>query len=104
MVLTTVMRNVRDTGTILRTSIFSLFAQAPLELGIADGLMTLSTGFVLPLQQLFAQGMLSWSGGGYILHHIIQTLWLGAWIYLPFFMEWQWYVLPLRYTAHNVDC
>ncbi|KAI5804344.1 MBOAT, membrane-bound O-acyltransferase family-domain-containing protein [Geopyxis carbonaria] len=101
MVLSTAMRNVRDTGTVLRTSIFSLFAEAPLELGIADGVMALSTGFVLPLQELFAQGTLSWSGGGYILHHIIQTFWLGAWIYLPFFMGWQW-THQVFFTLHSL--
>jgi len=92
MLLTSALRNWKDTGTVLRTSIFSLFAHGPLELGIADLMMCLSTGFCLPLQQMYAQGEMSWGKGGHILQHGLQSVWLGVWVYLPFYFEWQWYV------------
>jgi len=90
MVLTTGLRNLKDTGKILRTSIFSMFAQTPLQLGIADLVIALSTGLCVPLQQAFQREVLSWGRGGYWLQHAIQAAWLGIWVYLPFYLKWQW--------------
>ena len=102
MVLTAGLRNLKETGTVLRTSIFSLFAHGPLELGIADLIMALSTGVCLPLQQLYARGNLSWERGGHIAQHALQALWLGFWVYLPFYLKWQWYVTTNRGVEGNI--
>jgi sterol O-acyltransferase len=91
MVLTTALRNLKDTRKVLRTSIFSMFTQAPLELAIADFFMFLSTTICLPLQQVYLRDVLTWGQSGHLLQHLLQAIWLGAWVYLPFLLEWQWY-------------
>jgi sterol O-acyltransferase len=89
MVLTTALRNLKETGKVLRTSIFSLFVNAPLELAIADLAMVLSAGFCLPMQQKLVKSW-DWARGGYLIQHTLQAVWLGAWVYLPFYLKWQW--------------
>lgn len=90
MVLTTALRNLKETGQIVRTSIFSLFALAPAELALAELLMALSTIICLHLQRMFQRNNVSWSKTGYLMQHAIQSLWLGVWVYLPFYLQWQW--------------
>ncbi|KAH0607175.1 uncharacterized protein H6S33_003163 [Morchella sextelata] len=58
MVLNTALRNYRDTGKVLRTSIFSLFYAAPAELAFADLAMACSTVICLPLQKMFARNFI----------------------------------------------
>jgi sterol O-acyltransferase len=89
MVLTTALRNLKETGKVLRTSIFSLFVNAPLELAIADLAMVLSTGACLPVQQWMLKNG-DWAKSGHAVQHVIQAIWLGIWVYLPFFLKWQW--------------
>lgn len=90
MVLTTALRNLKETGQIVRTSIFSLFALAPAELAAAELLMVLSTIICLPLQKIFQCNTISWGKIGYLMQHVVQSLWLGVWVYLPFYLHWQW--------------
>lgn len=90
MVLTTALKNLKETGQVVRSSIFSLFALAPAELAIAELLMVSSTMICLPLQQMFQRDTVSWSKSGYLMQHGIQSLWLGIWVYLPFYLRWQW--------------
>ncbi|TGZ79106.1 MBOAT-domain-containing protein [Ascodesmis nigricans] len=94
MVMTTALRNLKDTGAVFRTSIFSLFAQGTLELGLTDLGMALSTGFVVPMQKRFSMsvkaGGWSWVDGGWAIQHVLQALWLGVWVYLPFLRGWGW--------------
>ncbi|KAA8912710.1 MBOAT, membrane-bound O-acyltransferase family-domain-containing protein [Sphaerosporella brunnea] len=89
MVLTTALRNLKETGKVLRTSIFSLFVNAPLELAIADLAMVLSCGFCLPAQQRLVKAG-DWAKVGCLLQHATQAVWLAVWVYLPFFLGWQW--------------
>lgn len=90
MVITASLKNLRDTSSILRTSIFSLFTERLWELGLAEAAMVASTLICLPIQQFIEKGGLSWEREGYLLQHFLQSLWLGIWVYLPFFMEWKW--------------
>lgn len=90
MVITTGLRNVKETGRVLRTSIFSLFTVDLQNLALADMLMVLSTAMCLPLQRWFEKGTLSWDNGGYLLQHFLQSIWLGVWVYLPFYLNWEW--------------
>ena len=91
MVITAGLKNLRDTSSILRTSIFSLFTERLWELGLAEAAMAASTFMCLPIQQFVEKGGLSWQREGYLLQHFLQSLWLGIWVYLPFFMEWKWW-------------
>ncbi|PUU80478.1 MBOAT, membrane-bound O-acyltransferase family-domain-containing protein [Tuber borchii] len=101
MVLTTALRNLKDTRRVLRTSIFSMFTKAPLELAIADLFMFLSTIACLPLQQAFSTDKWSWGGSGYMFQHALQAVWLVAWVYLPFHLEWQW-THQVFFTLHSL--
>lgn len=92
MVLTTALRNLKDTGKVLRTSIFSLFVNTPLELGAAELAMALSVVFCLPLQKAVMRGTVSWGTWGSYLQHVLQAIWLAIWVYTPFFLKWQWFV------------
>lgn len=94
MVLTTALKNLKETGQVVRTSIFSLFALAPAELAIAELLMVSSTIMCLPLQQMFQRhDVVSWDKNGHWMQHGIQSVWLGIWVYLPFYLQWQWLVV-----------
>ncbi|KAG0123942.1 MBOAT, membrane-bound O-acyltransferase family-domain-containing protein [Tuber indicum] len=88
MVLTTALRNLKDTRRVLRTSIFSMFTKAPLELAIADLFMFLST-------------IWSWGRSGYMLQHVLQAVWLAGWVHLPFHLEWQW-THQVFFTLHSL--
>ncbi|CCX05012.1 Similar to Probable sterol O-acyltransferase 2; acc. no. Q9UU82 [Pyronema omphalodes CBS 100304] len=106
MLITTVLRNLKENGSIMRTNIFSLFAHGPFELGIADLAMVASTGFVLPLQQMYAKGgikmgdkVIRWDKEGHWIQHALQAVWLAIWVYLPFFFNWQW-TRQVFFTLH----
>lgn len=90
MVITASLRNLRDTRSILRTSIFSLFTERLWELALAEIAMVGSTILCLPIQQLVQRGVLKWESEGHLLQHLLQSIWLGVWVYLPFFMQWEW--------------
>jgi hypothetical protein len=106
MLITTVLRNLKENGSIMRTNIFSLFAHGPLELAIADLAMVASTGFVLPLQQMYAKRrikmgdkVITWNKEGHWIQHALQAVWLAVWVYLPFFFNWQW-TRQVFFTLH----
>ena len=90
MVLTAGLKNLKDTRKILRTSIFPLFTNALWELAFAELAMASSTFMCLPIQQLVQKGTLNWEREGYLLQHMIQSIWLGIWVYLPFYLQWEW--------------
>ncbi|KAL0632973.1 Sterol O-acyltransferase 2 (Sterol-ester synthase 2) [Maublancomyces gigas] len=102
MVLTTALKNLKETGQVVRTSIFSLFALAPAELAIAELLMVSSTIMCLPLQQMFQRhDVVSWDKNGHWMQHGIQSVWLGIWVYLPFYLQWQW-THQVFFTLHSL--
>lgn len=90
MVITASLKNLRDTRWILRTSIFSLFTERLWELGLAEASMVGSTVMCLPIQKFVQRGALCWQREGYLLQHLLQSVWLGIWVYLPFYMGWEW--------------
>ena len=88
------IENIKNTQNVLRTSIFSLFTVDLWELALAEVGMVSSTLICLFLQQQFQKGTLSWQREGHVLQHAVQSLWLGVWVYLPFYLQWEWYALP----------
>lgn len=85
MAITTMLRNIKDTGYPMRVQIWQLFTVKVWELGVADGLMVASTSISLPLHKLFRSDTgemlgLRWSTGGMALQSIYQTLWFGFWV------------------------
>lgn len=82
MVVTTVLRNIKDTGYPLRVRVWSLLSANVLELGLSDLAMVVSSGLVLPMHKLWRSGprWLRWARGGMVLQSIGEALWLAVWI------------------------
>jgi sterol O-acyltransferase len=81
MAITTMLRNIKDTGYPMRVRIWQLFTVKVWELGVADGLMVASTAISLPLHQVFRKSSkLHWAGAGMAIQSIYQTAWLAFWV------------------------
>lgn len=82
MAVTTMLRNVKDTGYPMRVQIWQLFTVKVWELAVADGLMVGSTAVSLPLHRLFRSKTLGlrWKGAGMAIQSIYQTVWFAFWV------------------------
>ena len=82
MVITTMLRNIKDTGHPLRVEVWSLLTANVWQLAISDLAMVISTYASLPLQKLFreSKGWLRWEKGGMAVQSIFQVAWLVLWI------------------------
>ncbi|KAI9848668.1 MAG: hypothetical protein M1838_000440 [Thelocarpon superellum] len=101
MVITTMLRNIKDTGHPMRVRIWALFTIDVWQLGLADLAMVCTTAVSLPLQVLFrsSNGVLRWSKGGMAIQSIYQSVWLTAWVILPFVLGWTW-TAQVFFTLH----
>lgn len=93
MAVTTMLRNVKDTGYPMRVQIWQLFTVKLWELALADALMVAGTALSLPLHRLFRSKRYSffrWSGAGIIIQSLYQIVWFSFWVALPFYREWTW--------------
>ncbi|KAH6641387.1 MBOAT, membrane-bound O-acyltransferase family-domain-containing protein [Chaetomium tenue] len=94
MAITSMLRNIKDTGYPLRVEIWSLFTVKLWHLAIADFLMVATTAVSLPLQHLVRAapngGRLTWAKGGMAIMSVYQVLWLAFWIAVPFLLGWTW--------------
>ena len=82
MVLTTMLRNIKDTGYPLRHQMFDLLTTKTWELGLSDGAMVLSTGISVPFQMLCrrSKGWLRWGNLGMPIQSAFQLGWLLLWV------------------------
>ncbi|OAQ66365.2 sterol o-acyltransferase (APE2) [Pochonia chlamydosporia 170] len=94
MGITTMLRNMKDTGYPLRIQIWTLFTVKLWHLAIADFLMVATSLVGLPLHKIFRTaptgGAFTWAKGGMAIQSIYQVLWLALWIAVPFLLEWTW--------------
>ncbi|OAT11994.1 sterol O-acyltransferase [Blastomyces gilchristii SLH14081] len=92
MVMTTVVRNIKDTGYPLRVQVWSLLSANVWQLALCDIVMVSSTALSLPLHLVIrqSQGWLRWLNGGMILQSCFQIAWLTLWVALPFQLKWAW--------------
>ncbi|KAG6011148.1 hypothetical protein E4U54_008264 [Claviceps lovelessii] len=94
MGMTTILRNMKDTGYPFRIQIWTLFTIKLWHLAIADFLMVATSLVGLPLHKIFRQApsgsALTWAKGGMAIQSIYQLLWLAFWIAVPFVLEWTW--------------
>ncbi|KAK5122250.1 hypothetical protein LTR85_004160 [Meristemomyces frigidus] len=92
MVITAMLRNLNETGSILSFKQWPLFTQNIWELAASDLLMCASTGVSLPLHLLYknSRGWLKWRKGGIVVQSVFQAVWLWLWITVPFAREWSW--------------
>ena len=82
MVITTMLRNIKDTGYPLRHHMFDLLTTKTWELGLSDAAMVLSTGVSVPFQMLCrkSKGWLRWENLGMPIQSIFQIGWLVLWV------------------------
>lgn len=94
MGITTMLRNVKDTGYPMRVQIWGLFADKLWHLAIADFLMVATTAVSLPLHRWVRKsprgGVWGWGRGGMAIQSIYQVAWLALWITVPFWLDWTW--------------
>lgn len=82
MVVTTVLRNIKDTGYPMRVQVWKLLSANVWELAFSDLAMLVSSAAVLPLHKLYRCGpkWLRWTRGGLVIQSIGEALWLALWI------------------------
>lgn len=82
MVVTTVLRNIKDTGYPLRVKVWNLLTANVWQLAISDLAMVVSSGFALPLQKLTRKSgnLLRWYRTGILIQSLYQIGWLTLWI------------------------
>ncbi|PQE32669.1 MBOAT family protein [Rutstroemia sp. NJR-2017a WRK4] len=95
MAITTMLRNIKDTGYPMRVEIWQLFTVKVWELALADALMVASTAISLLLHKLFRSMTgkklgLRWAGGGMAIQSLYQVGWLAFWVSVPFLRDWTW--------------
>lgn len=94
LAITTMLRNIKDTGFPLRVRIWALFTVKLQQLALADFLMVATTAASLPLQRIVRAtrpgGPWTWKSGGVAAQAIYQLLWLSFWVAVPFLFDWTW--------------
>ncbi len=94
MVLTTVLRNIKDTGYPLRVRVWALLTANTWQLAISDLIMVGSTTLSLPLQIIFrsSKGWLRWENCGMPIQALYQAAWIVLWV--KYAKSTQLYTLP----------
>lgn len=82
MVITTMLRNIKDTGYPIRVRVWALLTANTWQLGFSDLVMVGSTALSLPLQLVFrnSNGLLKWRNFGMPVQSLFQVLWLILWV------------------------
>ena len=103
MVITSMLRNLKETGALLNFKQWPLFTKNIWELAASDLLMCASTGLDLPLHFLYknSRGWLRWKKGGMAVQSIIQAVWLYFWVAWPFAWDWTW-TAQVFFTLHTL--
>lgn len=103
MVMTTMLRNIKDTGYPMRVRIWSLFTEKTWQLGLSDLAMVVSTGVTLPMHMLFrsSKGWFRWDRLGMPVQSLYQSGWLVFWICWPFIFNWAW-TAQAFFTLHTL--
>ena len=103
MVITTMLRNIKDTGLPLRVRPWALLTANTWQLGLSDMAMVASTVISLPLQKLFRRGngILRWATLGMPIHSTFQAAWFLLWINWPFMLNWKW-TAQVFFTLHTI--
>lgn len=81
MVVTTMLRNIRDTGLPLRHQMWDIMVVKTWQLGLSDGAMVFSTALAVPFHQMVQCGrLLAWKRMGMPVFAIFQISWLLLWV------------------------
>lgn len=103
MVITTMLRNIKDTGYPFRHQMFDLLTTKTWELGLSDAAMVISTGISVPFQMICrrSKGWLRWERLGMPIQSIFQLGWLLLWVKWPFLLNWTW-TAQVFFTLHTL--
>lgn len=102
MVVTTVLRNIKDTGYPLRVRVWSLLSANVCSLGLSDLAMVVSGGMVLPFQWIFRNSKIfRWARGGIVVQSLFEAAWLSLWVNWPFMLDWTW-TAQVFFTLHTL--
>lgn len=101
MVITSMLRNWKENGSLFNITQLHLFTENIYELALSDLLMASSIMLSLPLQKLYANssGFFRWSKGGVVVQSIFQLVWLTYWVGWPFVRTWTW-TAQVFFTLH----
>lgn len=82
MGITTMLRNMRETGYPFAFRQRNAFLENIWELAPADLTMTASTALCLPLHKMYAKspGVLQWKRAGIYIQSAFQATWLLYWV------------------------
>lgn len=82
MVISTMLRNLKETGYPLSIRQWGLFTENVWELGLSDGAMVASAALSLPLHKLYSNNnrIFQWSKLGMAIQSIFQAVWLAFWV------------------------
>jgi sterol O-acyltransferase len=82
MVISTMLRNTKETGYPLSIRQWGLFTENVYELGLSDGAMVASTAFCLPMHRMYSRndGILRWTKLGMAIQSVFQAAWLAFWV------------------------
>ncbi|QIW96048.1 hypothetical protein AMS68_001566 [Peltaster fructicola] len=101
LALTSILRNLKETGWPFKISQWPLFTKDIYELALCDGLMAISIGASLPLHQLYRYGprALRWNNAGVWIQSTFQLMWLVFWCSWPTWRDWAW-TAQVFFTLH----
>ena len=82
MVITTMLRNLKEHGYPLFIRQWDLFTEKVFELLICDGLMVATTAWSLALHKVYTSvdGYLRWGRLGMVIQSVFQAIWLLFWV------------------------
>ena len=103
MVMTSMLRSLRETGYLLSIQQWPLFVENIWELAASDFFMVATTAIDLPLHKLYkrSKGLLRWNAAGMAIQSIVQAGWLYFWIAWPFARDWTW-TSQVFFTLHTL--
>ncbi|PSN68032.1 MBOAT-domain-containing protein [Corynespora cassiicola Philippines] len=101
MVITSMLRNYKETGYPLAMKQWAHFREKVWELAFCDGAMVASTALSLPLHKLYmsTSGAMRWNKLGIVFQSIFQAVWLAFWCTYPFIRDWSW-TAQVFFTLH----
>ncbi|KAJ9637436.1 uncharacterized protein PV06_04079 [Exophiala oligosperma] len=92
MVITTGLRNIKETGYPLRVQVYELLSRNVVSMALSDAVMVSSTALSLVIQRWVQgqTGILRWKRAGIWIQSIYQAVWLMLWVEWPFLLGWTW--------------
>lgn len=92
MVITTGLRNIKETGHPLRVEVYALLSRNVVSLALSDAAMVASTAVSLPIQRRVraTTSFLRWRRAGIWIQSLFQASWLVLFVALPFVLGWTW--------------